>query len=92
MYCEFNTYNIHYCKLLNVSEKIKLCKQFVFQVYTLSASIHILDILKGNSTMYSEKVADILDYVKDNPLDVKSQKMFYGLYHIHAFVYILYNL
>lgn len=28
--------------------------------------------------MYSDRVVDILQYVDENPLNVKSQKMYYG--------------
>ena len=28
--------------------------------------------------MYSDRVVDILEYVNENPLNVKSEKMYYG--------------
>ena len=29
-------------------------------------------------SVYSEKVKDVLEFVKDHPINIKSQKMFYG--------------
>ena len=50
--------------------------KYVFEF--LCIIYYIFPFQIAGKKMYSDRVVDILKYVDENPLNVKSQKMYYG--------------